>query len=38
VNDAIIQEFYEKEHVAQQQIKASLAKLEVFEAALVRPE
>jgi hypothetical protein len=31
VNDTIIQEFVEKEVIAQQQVKEARAKLEVFE-------
>jgi hypothetical protein len=38
VNDAVIQEFTEKEVVAQQQVEAARAKLEAFEAELLRPE
>jgi hypothetical protein len=38
INDAVIHEFTEKEVVAQQQVEAARAKLEVFEAELVRPE
>jgi hypothetical protein len=38
VNDAVIQEFTEQEVVAQQQVEAARAKLEAFEAELVRPE
>jgi hypothetical protein len=38
VNDALIQEFTEKEAVALQQIEAARAKLEAFEAELLRPE
>jgi hypothetical protein len=36
INDATIQEFAEQEVIAQQQVKASRAKLEAFEAELVR--
>jgi hypothetical protein len=38
VNDALIQEFVEQEVVAQQQVEAARAKLEAFEAELIRPE
>jgi chromosome segregation ATPase len=38
INDAVIQEFVEQEVVAQQQVEAARAKLEAFEAELVRPE
>jgi hypothetical protein len=38
INDALIQEFVEQEVVAQQQVEAARAKLEAFEAELVRPE
>jgi hypothetical protein len=38
VNDVVIQEFVEQEVIAQQQVEAARAKLEVFEAELVRPE
>jgi hypothetical protein len=38
VNDALIQEFTEKEEVALQQIEAARAKLEVFEVEFLRPE
>jgi hypothetical protein len=38
VNDVVIQEFVEQEVVAQQQVEAARAKLEAFEAELVRPE
>jgi hypothetical protein len=38
VNDAVIQEFTEQEVVAQQQVEAARAKLEAFEAELVRSE
>jgi hypothetical protein len=38
INDAVIQEFVEQEVVAQQQVEAARAKLEVFEEELVRPE
>jgi hypothetical protein len=38
VNDVVIQEFTEQEVVAQQQVEAARAKLEAFEAELVRPE
>ena len=34
INDAVIQEFVEQEVIAQQQVKASRAKLEAFEAEL----
>jgi hypothetical protein len=38
LNDTIIQEFTEQEVVALQQVEAARAKLEAFEAELVRPE
>jgi hypothetical protein len=38
VNDTIIQEFIEQEAKAQQQVEASRAKLEDFEAELPRSE
>jgi hypothetical protein len=38
INDAVIQAFTEQEVVAQQQVEAARAKLEAFEAELVRPE
>jgi hypothetical protein len=38
VNDALIQEFTEKEVVALQQVEAARAKLEAFEAEFLRPE
>jgi hypothetical protein len=38
VNDAVIQEFVEQELVAQQQVEAVRAKLEVFEAELPTSE
>jgi hypothetical protein len=38
VNEAVIQEFTEQEAVAQQQVEAARAKLEAFEAELVRSE
>jgi hypothetical protein len=38
VNDTVIQEFTEQEVIAQQQVEAARAKLEAFEAELVRPE
>jgi hypothetical protein len=38
VNVALIQEFIEQEEVAMQQVEASRAKLEAFEAELIRPE
>jgi chromosome segregation ATPase len=38
VNDAVIQEFTEQEVVAQQQVEAARAKLEAFEAELIRLE
>jgi hypothetical protein len=38
ISDAVIQEFAEQEVVAQQQVEAARAKLEVFEAELVGPE
>jgi hypothetical protein len=37
-NDFVIQEFIEQEVVAQQQVEAARAKLEAFEAELVKPE
>jgi hypothetical protein len=38
LNDTVIQEFTEQEVVALQQVKAARAKLEAFEAELIRPE
>jgi hypothetical protein len=38
VNDAVIQEFTEQEATTKQQVKAARAKLEAFEAELLRPE
>jgi hypothetical protein len=38
VNNALIQEFTEQEEIAKQQVEAARAKLEAFEAELVRPE
>jgi hypothetical protein len=38
VNDAVIQEFTEQEVIALQQVEAARAKLEAFEAELLRPE
>jgi hypothetical protein len=38
LNDTVIQEFTEQEVVALQQVEAARAKLEVFEAELIRPE
>jgi hypothetical protein len=38
MNDAVIQEFVEKELVAQQQVEAVQAKLEAFEEELPRSE
>jgi hypothetical protein len=38
VSNALIQEFAEQEAVAKKQVEAARAKLEVFEAELVRPE
>jgi hypothetical protein len=38
INDAVIQEFIEQEAIAQQQVEAARAKLEAFEAELVRSE
>jgi hypothetical protein len=38
VNDAVIQEFTKKEVIAQQQVEEARAKLEAFEAELVRSE
>jgi hypothetical protein len=38
VNDAVIQEFTEQESIAQQKVEVARAKLEVFEAELVRSE
>jgi hypothetical protein len=38
VNEALIQEFTEQEAVARRQVEAARAKLEEFEAELVRPE
>jgi hypothetical protein len=38
VNVALIQEFVEQEAVAMQQVEAARAKLEAFEAELIRPE
>jgi hypothetical protein len=38
LNDTVIQEFTEQEVVALQQVEATRAKLEAFEAELVRPE
>jgi hypothetical protein len=36
VNEVVIQEFVEQEVMAQQQVEASQAKLEVFEQELIR--
>jgi hypothetical protein len=38
VNEAVIQDFVEQEVVAQQQVEAARAKIEAFEAELVRSE
>lgn len=38
VNDALIQEFTKQEVVALQQVEATRAKLEAFEAKLLKPE
>jgi hypothetical protein len=38
VNEAVIQDFTEQEALAQQQVEATRAKLEDFEAELPRPE
>jgi hypothetical protein len=38
VNDTVIQEFTEQEAIAKQQVEAARAKLEAFEAELIRPE
>jgi hypothetical protein len=38
INEAVIQEFTEQEVMAQKQVEASRAKLEDFEAELVRSE
>jgi hypothetical protein len=38
VSDALIQEFTEQEAVTLQQVEAARAKLEAFEAELLRPE
>jgi hypothetical protein len=38
VNDALIQEFIEQEAATMQQVEVARAKLEAFEAELVRPE
>jgi hypothetical protein len=38
VNDALIQVFTEQEAIALQQVEAARAKLEAFEAELLRPE
>jgi hypothetical protein len=38
VNDAVIQEFTEKEATTKQQVEAARSKLEAFEAQLIRPE
>jgi hypothetical protein len=38
LNDTVIQEFTEQEVVALQQVEAARAKLEAFEAELIRPE
>jgi hypothetical protein len=38
VNDAVIQEFTEQEATTKQQVEAARAKLEAFEAELLRPE
>ena len=38
VNDAVIQEFVEKEAISKKQVEASWAKLEAFKAELIRPE
>jgi hypothetical protein len=38
MNEALIQEFVEQEVAAMQQVKAARAKIEEFEAELVRPE
>ena len=38
LNDTVIQEFTEQEVVALQQVEVARAKLEPFEAELIRPE
>jgi hypothetical protein len=38
INDAVIQEFTEQVVVALQQVEVARAKLEAFEAELIRPE
>jgi hypothetical protein len=38
MNDAVIQEFTEQEVIAQQQVEVARAKLEAFEAELIRSE
>ena len=38
VNNALIQEFTEEEEIAKKQVEAARAKLEAFEAELIRPE
>jgi hypothetical protein len=38
INEALIQEFFEKEVMAQQQIESARAELEAFEAELPKPE
>jgi hypothetical protein len=38
VNDAVIQEFTEQEAIEKKQVEATRAKLEAFEAELIRPE
>ena len=38
VNEAVIQDFTEKEAMAQQQVKSSRAKIEAFESKLPRSE
>jgi hypothetical protein len=38
ISEAVVQEFIEKEAVAQRQVEAARAKLETFEAKLPRPE
>jgi hypothetical protein len=38
LNDAVIQEFTEKEVISKKQVEAAQAKLEVFKAELIRPK
>jgi hypothetical protein len=38
ISEAVIQEFVEQEAVAQRQVQAARAKIETFEATLLRPE